>query len=441
MRNLAVVGAQWGDEGKGKVVDFLAPRFSIVARYQGGPNAGHTVVIGENRYALHHIPSGIFHDGVLCLIGAGTLVDPERILEEMDRLRAGGISVEGRLLISSRAHVILPFHRTLDGALEHRLGVQAIGTTRRGIGPAYAWKAERWGLRLADLACPEEVGRRIQQALDSGVADWLRLLEAEVPDPQAQARQAAAWWEKLGPLCGGVSQALQEALAAGRPVLFEGAQGTLLDIDHGTYPFVTSSSTIAGGIPASLGIPPRAVERVLGVTKAYTTRVGSGPFPTEDHGAVGEALRGAGREFGTTTGRPRRCGWLDLVALRHAVQVNGLDGLALTKFDVLTGLDPVRIAVAYEIEGRRVDTFPALTRQLDRAVPIFEDLPGWKEDLSRARSFDGLPPVARAFVRRVAELAGCPVAMVSVGPDRFQTILTESGLDELVPPHPAEEDL
>lgn len=441
MRNLAVVGAQWGDEGKGKIVDFLAPRFFLVARFQGGPNAGHTVVIGGTRYALHHIPSGIFHEGVLCLIGAGTLVDPERILEEMAQLRNSGITVEGRLLISSRAHVILPYLRSLDGALEQRLGAQAIGTTRRGIGPAYAWKAERWGIRLADLACPEEVRRRVQQTLDAGVGDWLRLLDAEIPDPAALARKAEEWWESLGPLCGGVSQALQEALAGGRSVLFEGAQGTLLDIDHGTYPFVTSSSTIAGGIPGSLGVPPRAVERVLGVTKAYTTRVGSGPFPTEETGEVGDLLRKNGHEFGTTTGRPRRCGWLDVVALRHAVQVNGLDGLALTKFDVLSGMDPVRIAVAYEVDGRRTDTFPALTRQLESAVPVYEDLPGWREPVTSARSMDDLPPRARFYVRRVAELAGCPVSIVSVGPDRFQTILTEGGLDGLVPPHPSEEDL
>ncbi|MBP7149017.1 MAG: adenylosuccinate synthase [Acidobacteria bacterium] len=428
MANLAVVGAQWGDEGKGKVVDCLAPRFSVVARYQGGPNAGHTVVFQGRRHALHHIPSGIFHDGVFCVIGAGALVDPARILEEIAQLRASGIDVAGRLMISSRAHVILPCHRDADGALEHQLGAGAIGTTRRGIGPAYAAKAERWGVRLADLADPAAFAAQFRRAMDGAPGQWLRALGIAIPDAAAIAADARLWWESLGPLCGDVTRVLHRAVAEARPILFEGAQGSLLDIDHGTYPFVTSSSTIAGGIPASLGIAPRLVERVLGVCKAYATRVGAGPFPTELNDATGERLRQAGGEFGTTTGRPRRCGWFDAVAARYAVALNGLDALALTKFDVLTGLDPVSIAVAYEVDGARVDEFPDTAQALAGARPVYEELPGWTEPLGGARRLDDLPRAARRVLERLSEVAACPVGLVSVGPDREQTIYLDGSL-------------
>ncbi len=428
MQNLAVVGAQWGDEGKGKIVDLLAPRFQVVVRYQGGPNAGHTVVFGGRSHALHHIPSGIFHPSVRCLVGAGALVDPERILQEIDGLKAAGVDVTGKLLISSKAHVILPLHRALDGALEQRLGGSAIGTTRRGIGPAYAAKVQRWGIRLGDLARPAQVVADLGRALDAGIGAWCTSLGEPVPDLVETERQIEAWWKRLEPIVGDVTRELHEALDAGQRILFEGAQGTMLDVDHGTYPFVTSSSTIAGGIPASLGIAPRAVESVVGVVKAYATRVGAGPFPTEDTGPLGEQLRQTGREFGTTTGRPRRCGWFDAVAARFAVRVNGLDGLAVTKFDVLTGIDPVRIAVAYELDGQRVLHMPCEPDALSRATPVYEDLPGWTEPLENVRRIADLPARARTYLARLSELAGCPISLVSVGPDREQTILDPHGL-------------
>ena len=428
MNNLAVVGAQWGDEGKGKVVDLIAPHFAVVVRFQGGPNAGHTVVFGGQTHALHHIPSGIFHDDVRCLVGAGALVDPGRLIEELDGLLEAGVEPRGRLLISGKAHVILPLHRALDAAMEARLGTSAIGTTRRGIGPAYAAKVQRWGIRLGDLADAGRVARELARALDSGIADWCRSLGADVPEPAEAARLAEAWWQRLAPVTGNVTRELHEALAADRPILFEGAQGALLDVDHGTYPFVTSSSTVAGGIPASLGIAPRAVEAVLGVVKAYATRVGAGPFPTEDTGRLGDALREAGREYGTTTGRPRRCGWFDAPAARYAVAINGLDALAVTKFDVLSGIDPLRIAVGYHVDGELIEDPSEVGDAWDRVEPVYEEHPGWSEPLVDARRIEDLPSRARAYLDRISELAGAPVALVSIGPDREQTIVEPHGL-------------
>jgi adenylosuccinate synthase len=428
MANLAIVGAQWGDEGKGKVVDLLAPRFALVARYQGGPNAGHTVAFDRRSFALRHIPSGIFHQHVRSLIGAGTLVDPVAITEEIDNLEAAGIPVAQRLTISDRAHVIFPFHRDLDAALEKHLQAAAIGTTKRGIGPAYSAKVERGSVRLADLADPKQVAATLQRSLDSGLRVRLQHLGCAVPVPADVAREGLAWWQRLGPLSGDVTSILHEALADRLPVLFEGAQGTLLDIDHGTYPFVTSSNTIAGGIPPSLGIPPRAVEHTLGVVKAYCTRVGAGPFPSEELGPLGDEIRTRGREFGTVTGRPRRCGWFDAVAARYAVRLNGLDGFAVTKFDVLTGIDPVRVCVAYEVDGDRTTRFPSSATTLGRAKPIYQDFPGWRGDLSVCRRVEDLPFEARSFIASLESMTDCPVAIVSVGPDREQTIVVESGL-------------
>ncbi len=428
--NVAVVGAQWGDEGKGKVVDLLAPNFRLVARYQGGPNAGHTVVFGGRSHALQHIPSGIFHPHVRNLVGAGTLIDPDRILEEIAALRAQGIALEGHLVLSPRSHVILPCHRALDAAREGRLGGSAIGTTKKGIGPAYSSKAERWGLRLADLADAAEVERQVTQLLATGVGELLASVGAEPLDAKDVAARARGWWRDLGPLVGDVTGELHRAIAAGDPILFEGAQGTMLDVDHGTYPFVTSSNTIAGGIPASLGIAPRAVERVVGVVKAYTTRVGAGPFPTEDTGELGDRLRQAGREYGTVTGRPRRCGWFDAVAGRYAVRLNGLDALAVTKFDVLSGLPTVKIAVAYELDGERLDTVPPTVREYARAVPVYEELPGWSEPLTGITSIAALPRNARAYLDRFTEVAECPIGLLSVGPDRTATIIPDGSLLE-----------
>ncbi len=428
MPNLAVVGAQWGDEGKGKVVDLLAPRFATVVRFQGGPNAGHTVVADGVSHALHQVPSGILHPGVRCLVGAGTLVDPDRLVEELDTLRSAGIEPAGRLVLSRRAHLILPFHRALDAALEARLGKGGIGTTRRGMGPAYGAKVERWGVRLGDLARPSEVAAHVGRMLDAGLGAWLWELGVEAPSPGDIEAMASRWWEALGDHVGDVSGLLHEDLRAGRPVLFEGAQGVLLDVDFGTYPFVTSSNTTAGGIPASLGIPPRAVDRVVGIAKAYATRVGGGPFPTEERGPLGKRLRDAGGEYGTTTGRPRRCGWFDAVAAAHAVRVGGIDALALTKLDVLGGMDPLRIAVAYEIDGERTDRFPPAAADLARAVPVYEDLPGWTEDLAGMRRLEDLPGAARHYLDRVQELAGCPVTLVGTGPGRGSEILVPGTL-------------
>ncbi len=423
MSNLAVVGAQWGDEGKGKVVDLLAPRFASVVRFQGGPNAGHTVVVDGVTHALHQVPSGILHPGVRCLVGAGTLVDPDRLVEELATLRAAGVDPGGRLVLSRRAHLILPHHRALDGALEARLGKGGIGTTRRGMGPAYGAKVERWGVRLGDLARPADVAAHLGRMLDAGLGAWLRELGAEVPSPAEIEALAARWWEALGEYVGDVSRLLHDDLREGRPILFEGAQGALLDVDFGTYPFVTSSNTIAGGIPASLGIPPRAVERVVGIAKAYTTRVGAGPFPTEEHGPLGDRLRDAGGEYGTTTGRPRRCGWFDAVAVAHAVRVSGIDALVLTKLDVLGGIDPLRIAVAYEIEGERTEWFPGTAAELARAVPVYEEMPGWTENLAGVRRLEELPAAARAYVARIEELTGCQVSLVGTGPGRGSEII------------------
>ncbi|HHN73728.1 MAG TPA: adenylosuccinate synthase [Acidobacteria bacterium] len=430
MTHLAVIGAQWGDEGKGKVVDLLSPRFSVVARYQGGPNAGHTVVFGGKTHALHHIPSGIFHPGVTSVIGPGTLIDPERLLAEIEGLAAQGIEVDQRLRISLRSHVIMPWHLGLDGGYEARLEEQAIGTTRRGIGPAYSAKMERFGVRVADLARPEELAARYRAARSMGLAERLEALGETMPTEQAIQATARQWWQRLGPLCCDTTDLLHAALRDGRAILFEGAQGTLLDVDHGSYPFVTSSSTGAGGIPAGLGVPPRAVEQVVGVAKAYLTRVGAGPFPSEDDGSAGQRLRQVGKEFGTTTGRPRRCGWFDAVAARYAVRLSGIDALALTKFDVLSGLPEVRIAVAYEIDGERCETLPAVASDLERAEVVYEDLEGWSEPLEHVRCLADLPRAARVYLDRIEELAECPLALVSVGPDRTQTIVPGGSLLE-----------
>ncbi|RMG49194.1 MAG: adenylosuccinate synthase [Acidobacteria bacterium] len=427
MPNLAVIGGQWGDEGKGKVVDLLAPAFAVCARYQGGPNAGHTVAFGGRTFALHHVPSGIFR-GVECVIGAGAVLDPERLSEELELLDRAGVSYRNRLRISGRAHVILPIHRALDAAIEERLGPSAIGTTRRGIGPAYAARVQRWGVRVADLLEPEVFADRIRRLLAVGEGALLAGLGQAPPSEEELIAWAEAWRPRLAPLVENVAARLQRALDEKRPILFEGAQGALLDLGHGTYPYVTSSTTLAGGIPAGLGIPPRAVERVLAVVKAYVTRVGSGPFPTEAEGEAGDRLRRRGREYGTTTGRPRRCGWFDAVAARWAAKLNGADAVALTKFDVLAGVDPLRIAVAYELDGGRLDEPPLSSRDLARVRPVYEELPGFSEPIGEVRDIEALPRAARRFLDRVEELCGCPIGLISVGPDRGQTIAVDTVL-------------
>ena len=422
--NIAVVGAQWGDEGKGKIVDLLAQRFAIVARYQGGHNAGHTVHAGGRRFVLRLIPSGILHPGVSCVIGNGVVVDLKALFDEVDELGAAGIDVDGRLLVSDRAHVILPYHRDLDRLSEASLGARMIGTTSRGIGPAYEDKAGRRGLRVCDLA--DDV--TLEEHVRDGVARRNRLAQDEAlrwEDVFAEAKNLGA---RLRPWVGDVSVALTRAMAEGRSILFEGAQGTMLDLDHGTYPYVTSSNATVGGACTGLGVGPRAVHAVLGIGKAYTTRVGEGPFPSELHGAEGDALRAKGHEFGAVTGRPRRCGWFDAVQVRHAVRVNGLDAVVITKLDVLDGLARVPICVGYRVDEAVCEEFPADLRRLQRCTPEFESMPGWSAPTAGVKRFDDLPPEARAYVERLEQVIGVPALLVSTGTGRDETIVRNAPL-------------
>jgi adenylosuccinate synthase len=429
-----LVGAQWGDEGKGKVVDFLGRDADVIARFAGGPNAGHTVVIAGKKTILHHIPCGILSEKPLCLLGNGVVVHPEILLSEIAALEAGGVKTAGRIKISPRAHVILSTHRLLDRVSEESRGKAAIGTTGKGIGPAYGDKTLRRGVRVCDLLETDLLEERVRIEVE----EMNRVLSSRydhapipVADVIAEAKKAA---EALGDMVTETGSLLRSMIAGGADVLLEGAQGTLLDLDHGTYPFATSSSATAGGACTGCGIGPTSIDSVWGVTKAYTTRVGNGPFPTEMLGKDGENLREIGQEYGATTGRPRRCGWFDGVAARYATDVNGMSALAITKLDVLTGIDPIRLCVAYEIDGRETTEFPASAAQLARAVPVYEDWPGWKDDLGSARTPDDLPRTARSYVNRLAEVAGCAVALVGVGADREQTILSASaGLTRKVP--------
>lgn len=422
--NIAVVGAQWGDEGKGKIVDLLAQRFSIVARYQGGHNAGHTVHVGGRRFVLRLIPSGILHPGVLCVIGNGVVIDLKALFDEVDELAIAGIGVDGRLMVSDRAHLILPYHRDIDRLSEASLGSRMIGTTSRGIGPAYEDKAGRRGLRVCDLtddATLEEqirdgVTRRNLLARDDSLK-WAEVL--------AQTRELGT---RLRPWITDVSVALARAMAEGRAILFEGAQGTMLDLDHGTYPYVTSSNATVGGACTGLGVGPRSVHAVLGIAKAYTTRVGEGPFPSELHGSEGDSLRAKGHEFGAVTGRPRRCGWFDAVQVRHAVRVNGLDALVITKMDVLDGLAAVPICVAYRVGDETCTEFPADLRRLQRCAPVVESMPGWKTPTAGIRRSRDLPAEAFAYLQRLEELTGVPVLLVSTGAAREDTIVRNEAL-------------
>ena len=422
-----IIGAQWGDEGKGHITDRLAQGAAVVARYSGGDNAGHTVTIGDEIFKLHLIPSGIIHPGVLCLIGNGAVVNPAVLLREMDALAARGVDVgPARLKLSGGAHLITPGHIAMDRAHERERGRAAIGTTLRGIGPAYTDKARRVGLRAELLADPAALAAALAEHVAIKNDVLVKVYGEEPLDAAAIAADFAAHAARLAPHLTDGPLLLDEALRRGQTVLAEGAQGTLLDIDHGTYPFVTSSSPTAGGAMTGLGVGPRAVDRVIGVAKAFTTRVGSGPFPTELDGAVAARLRGTGEnpwdEYGTTTGRPRRVGWLDLPILRHARRVNSLSDLVLTKLDILSGLDEIPVCVGYELDGRRVDSFPTDLSVLARCRPIYEALPGWGEDVTAARAPSDLPDNARRYVAFVAEAAGVPVSYVSVGPGREQFI-------------------
>ncbi|HYD41967.1 MAG TPA: adenylosuccinate synthase [Anaeromyxobacter sp.] len=427
MPNVVVVGAQWGDEGKGKIVDLLTQYADVVVRFQGGNNAGHTLVVGGEKTVLHLIPSGILHPGKACVIGNGVVVDPEVLILEIDRLKQKGfLADDGQLAISLDAHVIMPWHKAIDLAREKAMGEAKIGTTGRGIGPTYEDKVARRGLRVRDLLDEERLRRKVQERVASAREELARLGAAADLDAAALAQRAAEQGRRIARYAADVSLWLHRAIQAGKSLLFEGAQGTLLDVDHGTYPFVTSSNTVAGNAVIGCGLGPRAVDYVLGISKAYSTRVGGGPYPTELHDATGERLRKLGNEFGATTGRPRRTGWLDAVALRYAARVNGLDGLALTKLDVLTGFDTVRIAVAYRLDGKVLEELPGDPEVLERCQPVYEDLPGWSEKVEGLRTWDDLPKAARVYIQRVQELAGVKVVGLSVGADRGETILVEN---------------
>lgn len=422
MAALVLVGAQWGDEGKGKVTDYLAARADMVVRYQGGNNAGHTVVVGRQEFKLHLIPSGILYPGTICIIGNGVVVDPEVLLEELRGMREKGVDVAG-LRLSRTAHVIMPYHRLLDGAQEDRRGGRQIGTTRRGVGPAYTDKAARSGIRVEDLLDAGQFRSRLEMVLEEKNLLLEHIYGLPRLDLEEILEQYLAFGEELREFVADTSLLVNRALDEGKKVLFEGAQGTLLDVDHGTYPYVTSSHPTAGGAASGSGVGPTRLEMVVGVAKAYTTRVGEGPFPAELFGDECEHIRRRGAEFGTTTGRPRRCGWLDTVILRYAARVNGLGGLALTKLDVLDDLPVVRLCVAYRYEGGELREFPTSLRVLSRCEPVYEDLPGWRADTSTATRFEELPPRAQDYVRRVEELTGVPVFLVAVGPRREQTIV------------------
>ncbi len=423
MTTLVAVGAQWGDEGKGKLVDWLAPRADLVVRFHGGNNAGHTLVVDGDKTVLHVVPAGILDPGTVNLIGPGVVVDPEILLGELDALSARGVLKDpSRVRVSGRAHVIFAWHRALDQAREQAARSRAIGTTGRGIGPAYEDKVARRGIRVADLLDAATLREQIAYLAEqknrelTGVYGWDAIDVAEATE------RAVEWGRRLEPYVDHTERTLETALRQGRNVLFEGAQGNFLDIDHGTYPYVTSSNCVAGAACAGAGIGPTRIDGVLGITKAYTTRVGGGPFPTELEGEAGEALRRKGDEFGATTGRPRRCGWLDAVMLREAATVSGYTALAVNKLDVLSGLDELKIATSYRIDGKQCDDFPMTLREIERAEPVYESHAGWSEDLTGCRRFEELPEAARAYVNRVEALVGVPVQLISVGPGRDETI-------------------
>jgi adenylosuccinate synthase len=421
MPAIVLVGAQWGDEGKGKATDLLGDRVDFVVRYQGGNNAGHTVVIGEESYALHLLPSGVLSPSVTPVIGNGVVIDPEVLLEEIDGLARRGVSCD-RLLISADAHLIMPHHRALDRVTERYLGKARIGTTGRGIGPAYADKVARTGIRVQDLFDPGILRQKLDLVLREKNQVLAKVYNRRGIDPDAVADEYVGYGERLRRYVADTAAVLNRALDDGKSVLLEGAQATLLDVDHGTYPFVTSSSPTAGGACAGSGIGPTRITTVVGIVKAYTTRVGSGPFPTELDGDQGEWLRKAGGEYGVTTGRARRCGWFDAVIARYAARVNGVTDFFLTKLDVLSGLEKVPVCVAYDVNGTRHTEIPMTQTEFHHAVPVYEYFDGWWEDLSQAREFTGLPRNAQRYVRAVEEMIGAPVTAVGTGPRRDQTL-------------------
>jgi adenylosuccinate synthase len=422
---IVIVGAQWGDEGKGKIVDLLSERFEVVARYQGGHNAGHSVQVGERSFVLHLLPSGIIHKGKTCVLGNGMVIDPKAFFEEADRLLEQGIEVTPeRVLVSSRAHLILPYHRALDHTSEERLGNERVGTTLRGIGPAYEDKVGRRGIRVADALNPEVLRARIERNL----ADANRVVEAYGGQPLDAGQvfdEIFPLAERLSPFIADTMHFMNRAAADGRSILIEGAQAALLDVDHGTYPFVTSSSTTAGGASVGTGLAPHHITGVLGIVRTYTTRVGEGPFPTEmleGEAEMGQLIRERGREYGASTGRPRRCGWFDAFATRYAAELNGFSSVALTKLDVLDALDEIKVCVGYKLDGREIETFPAVAADLRRVEPVYETLPGWNTSTVGTTRLADLPANARAYADFISRAIGTEIGLISTGPERDQTI-------------------
>lgn len=425
LRHACVVGLGWGDEGKGKIVDLLSGDFQVVVRYNGGANAGHTVRIGDETFALHLVPSGLLHQGMVGVIGPGVVIDPTALRDEIDGLIRRGVFVGDNLKISDRAHVVMPYHKVEDQLSESAASDDTrIGTTARGIGPCYAEKMRRTAaVRMGDLLRPERLQRRLEPIIRAKRTAFLAMYGHDGDlDIDVIKSELIVSAERLGPFICDTTDYLYRAMEAGRCLLFEGANGTLLDIDHGTFPYVTSSSTGAYGVSAGAGVPPRTVQRLIGVTKAYATRVGAGPFVTELHDARGEAIRDRGHEYGTTTGRPRRCGWFDAVATRYSVRLGGITEIAMMHLDTLSGMDPVEVCVAYELGGRRLPGPPSDADELACVQPMYEKLPGWSGDLSGVRRYDDLPAEARDYVERIEGLVGAPVTMISVGPERSQTI-------------------
>lgn len=423
-----LVGAQWGDEGKGRIADWMAADSQMVARYAGGDNAGHTVNVGGDTFKLHLVPSGILYEGMRCLLGGGMVINPDKLAEELDGLEARGVDVSPeRLMIADSAHVITPVHLALDGAKETRLGDDALGTTKRGIGPTYTDKAARRGLRTGQMRDPDAFAEAVAELVEEG--NWLLANRYNQPtvDFEATVERYRGHAERFKPYLVDGPANVHKVLEAGETLLCEGAQGTLLDLDHGSYPFVTSSNTIAGGALTGLGFGPGHVDRVVGVAKAYSTRVGAGPFPTELEGELGDRLRGTGDnpwdEFGTTTGRPRRCGWLDAVVLRHGTRVNGLNEIALTKLDILSGFDELKIAVTYALRGEELDHMPLDRDEMARCTPVYKMVPGWSEDITEVRRYKDLPKAAQDYVERIEYLLDIPVSIISVGPERTQIIV------------------
>ena len=425
MPNIVVVGAQWGDEGKGKVVDVITPHVNVVVRYQGGNNAGHTVVVGREKYVLHSIPSGILHNGCRCVIGCGVVLDPASVIEEMESLVQRGVTLDGNLFISKNAHLIMPYHPALDRASEAKLGARRIGTTGKGVGPAYVDKAARVGIRMVDLL--DE--RLFREKLEVNLAQKNRLLR-EIYDAETFSVEQilgpylryAGW---LAPYITDTPLLLSKWIDAGYSIVFEGAQGTMLDVDHGTYPFITSSSTTSGGAATGTGVPPTKIHGVLGVAKAYTTRVGGGPLPTEMQGEIAEKIRARGNEYGATTGRPRRCGWFDGVVLKYAVRINGIDTVALTKLDVLDDCETVKICTGYRYRGDIITDFPEEETAMAELQPVYEEVSGWMTSTVGAKNESDLPAKARRYLERVEELTGVPFCLISTGPQRDETILCE----------------